>query len=177
VLVIGAGPIGAMHVMLNRIAGAKKIMAADIRQDRLDKISEFGADVAINSSATDLKEAVMQETNGRGADVVITAVSVAEIQAQAVELLATHGRVNFFAGLGKNTRVPIDTNRVHYKGLHLVGTTGSTNSDYFKCLTLVSERRVDLKKLASATFPLAEIKQAFDYAASGEGLKTVITSE
>jgi threonine dehydrogenase-like Zn-dependent dehydrogenase len=117
VLVIGAGPIGAMHVMLNLIAGAKKIMAADIRQDRLDKISEFGADVTINSSATDLTEAVMEETNGRGADVIITAVSVPEIQTQAVELLA------------------------------------------------------------SATFPLAEINQAFDYAASGEGLKTVITSE
>ena len=131
----------------------------------------------LNSSATDLKEAVMQETNGHGADVVITAVSVSEIQAQAVELLATHGRVNFFAGLGKNARVPIDTNRVHYRGLHLVGTTGSTNSDYFKCLTLVAERRVDLNKLASATFPLAEINQAFDYAASGEGLKTLIMSE
>jgi len=133
--------------------------------------------VTINSSVADLKEAVMQETDGRGADVVITAVSVAEVQAQAVELLATHGRVNFFAGLGQNARVPIDTNRVHYRGLHLVGTTGSTNSDYFKCLTLVAEGRVDLKKLASATFPLAEINRAFDYAASGEGLKTVITSE
>jgi len=42
---------------------------------------------------------------------------------------------------------------------------------------LVAERRVDLKKLASATFPLAEINRAFDHAASGEGLKTVITSE
>jgi L-iditol 2-dehydrogenase len=177
VLVIGAGPIGAMHVMLSRIAGARKIMAADIRQDRLDKMAEFGADVTINSATTDLKEAVMRETHGRGADVVITAVSVAEVQAQAVELLATHGRVNFFAGLGKNTRVPMDTNRIHYKGLHLVGTTGSTNSDYFKCLALVGEGRVDLKKLASATFPLAEIKRAFEYAASGQGLKTLITSE
>jgi L-iditol 2-dehydrogenase len=177
VLIIGAGPIGAMHVMLNRIAGARKIMAADIRQDRLDQIREFGADVTINSRYSDLEEAVMRETNGHGADVIITAVSVPEVQTQAVELLATHGRVNFFAGLGKAGRVPIDTNRVHYRGLRLVGTTGSTNADYFKCLTLVAEGRVDLNRLVRARFRLTEINQAFDYAASGEGLKTVISSE
>jgi threonine dehydrogenase-like Zn-dependent dehydrogenase len=176
VLVIGAGPIGAMHVLLNRIAGAKKILLADIRQGRLDQAKPFGADVTINSSEVDLKDAVMQETNGRGADVVITAVSVPDIQAQAIELLATHGRVNFFGGLGKNTLVPIDTNRVHYKGLTLVGTTGSTNSDYYKCLTLVAEGRADLARLVTKTFSLGEIQDAFAYAASGEGLKAMVLS-
>jgi threonine dehydrogenase-like Zn-dependent dehydrogenase len=152
VLVIGAGPIGAMHVLLNRIAGAKKILLADIRQGRLDQAKPFGADV------------------------VITAVSVPDIQAQAIELLATHGRVNFFGGLGKNTLVPIDTNRVHYKGLTLVGTTGSTNSDYYKCLTLVAEGRADLARLVTKTFSLGEIQDAFAYAASGEGLKAMVLS-
>ena len=177
VLVIGAGPIGAMHVMLNRIAGAKKILVADIRQDRLEKIEAFGADETINTSRVDLLEAIMQATGGRGADVVITAVSVPQEQSQAIELLATHGRINFFGGLGENVKVPIDTNRIHYKGLHLMGTTGSTNSDYYKSLTLVADRRVDLAQLASSTFPLGDISAAFDFAASGEGLKTMIVSE
>jgi len=177
VLVIGSGPIGAMHVMLNRIAGAKKILAADIRQDRLDRIAEFGADVAIDTSAVDLREAVIRETGGRGADVVITAVSVPEIQTQAVQLLATHGRVNFFAGLGGSALASIDTNRVHYRGLRLVGTTGSTNSDYFKCQTLVAERRVALHKLVSARFTLDQINAALEYVATGQGLKTLIVYE
>ena len=177
VLVIGAGPIGVMHVMLNRIAGAKKILAADIRRDRLEKIAEFGADVTIDSSQVDLREAVLRETAGRGADVVITAVPVAEIQSLAVQLLATHGRVNFFGGLGGNVSAVIDTNRVHYRGLRLVGTTGSTNSDYFKCQTLVAEKRVDLNRLASDSFKLADINQAFDFAASGRGLKTMIVND
>jgi len=174
VLVIGAGPIGALHVLLNRIAGAKQIMVADIRQTRLDLIKEFGADLTINTSEVPLKDAVMQATGGRGADVVITAVSVPEIQTQAIELLATHGRVNFFGGLGKNVVVPIDTNRVHYRGLRLVGTTGSTNSDYFKCLTLVEEGRAGLRRLVTKTFPLTAINEAFAYAASGEGMKAMI---
>ncbi len=174
VLVIGAGPIGAMHTLLNKIAGAKKVMVADLRQGRLDKVREFGADVLINSSEVNLKEAVMGETGGRGADVVITAVSVPDLQTQAIELLATHGRVNFFGGLGKNVLVPIDTNLVHYKGLRLVGTTGSTNSDYYKCLALVAEGRANLARLVTKTFSLDEINDAFAYAASGEGMKAMV---
>lgn len=177
VLVIGAGPIGALHVALNKIAGAKKVIVADIRQERLDMIRSFGADVTINSQERDLKEAIMQETKGRGVDVVITAASVPALQTLSVELLATHGRVNFFGGLGAHNPVLIDTNLVHYKGLKLVGTTGSTNSDYFKSLTIVSEGRIDMKKLISATYPIDHIGEAFAYAASGEGLKTLIVNK
>jgi L-iditol 2-dehydrogenase len=177
VLIIGAGPIGALHVILNRIAGARKIMAADIRQDRLEKIKDFGADVIINTSLINLKDAVMAETKGRGVDVVITAVSVAEVQAQAVDLLATHGRVNFFAGLGQGVLVPVDTNRVHYKGLRLVGTTGSTNSDYAHCLQLVADGRANLRRLVTQTYPLDEINRAFEYAAAGEGMKAMIVND
>ncbi len=174
VLVIGAGPIGAMHVILNRIAGAKKIIVADIRQNRLDTIKEFGATAIINSTEVDLLEAVMAETNGRGADVVITAASVPQLQTQAVELLATHGRVNFFGGLGKGVQVPIDTNRVHYKGLVLTGSTGSTHSDYFKSLMLIADGRAEVDKLISHRFSLAETNRAFDHALSGDGMKTMI---
>jgi threonine dehydrogenase-like Zn-dependent dehydrogenase len=177
VLVIGAGPIGIMHVMLNKLAGAKKVIAVDIRDDRLETIRTFGADVTINSSEEDLAKAVMRETNGLGADVIITAVSLPDIQAQAVELLATHGRVNFFAGLGKGTLVQVDTNRIHYKGLQLLGTTGSTHSDYFKSLSLVSEGRIRLEKLITATYSLDEIQAAFDYAFSAKGLKATILFE
>ena len=176
VLIIGAGPIGALHVMLNKIAGAKKIIVADIREDRLERMVGFGADVTINSAKIDLRESLMEETDGKGADVIITAVSVPSIQAEAVQLLNTHGRVNFFAGLGKDVVVPIDTNRVHYKGLKLVGTTGSTNSNYFKCLTLIKEGNVDVKKLISATYKLSEIDEAFKYAISAEGMKTLIVN-
>lgn len=177
VLVIGDGPIGALHILLNHIAGAKKILVSGIGQRRLDLIKQFGADVTIDVSQADLKEAVMRETNGRGVDVIITAVSVAEVQAQSIALLATHGRVNFFGGLGKNTLVPIDTNRVHYRGLKLVGTTGSTNSDYYKCLTLVADGRARLRPLVTGTFPLADINRAFEYAMAGEGLKAMILND
>lgn len=174
VLVIGAGPIGAMHVMLNKIAGAKKVIVADIREDRLVAIKNFGADSTIDTSNVSLEEAVLSETNGRGVDVIITAVSNPEIQTQSIGLLATHGRVNFFGGLGQQVLVPIETNRVHYRGLQLLGTTGSTHSDYYKSLMLVAEGRINLGSLISNTFSLGETPNAFEWALSGKGLKTTI---
>ncbi|HTP28541.1 MAG TPA: zinc-dependent dehydrogenase [Anaeromyxobacteraceae bacterium] len=174
VLVIGAGPIGCMHVMLSRVTGAKRILAADIRKDRLEKIAGFGADRTIDLSATDMAQAVMEETGGRGVDVIIATVAVADVLTQSLQVLATHGRVNSFAGFGKDGMVPIDANRLHYRGLRIVGTTGSSNWDYFKCRSLVAEKRVDLRSLVSATFPLADINAAFEYAASGRGLKTMV---
>ena len=176
VLIIGAGPIGACHVMLNRVAGAKSIIVADIRNERLDAIRKFGADITVNSAEKDLRSEIKRITNGRGADVVITAASVMELQVIGVEVLATHGRICFFGGLPKNTLVPLDTNLAHYKGLKLMGTTGSSNSDYYKSLQLVADGRVKVKNLISETFRLPGINTAFSFAFSGQGMKAIVVN-
>ncbi|GAA2140006.1 zinc-dependent dehydrogenase [Arthrobacter humicola] len=177
VLIMGAGPIGACHVMLSKLYGAGKIIVSNNRQPRLDFAASVGADVLVNLTERDLATVVDEETGGRGIDVALTCVSKPEVQAQAVQLLATHGRVNFFAGLGKAQTVPLDTNRVHYQGLTLTGTTGSSNSDYAESLRLVGERRLDLSPLVSQTFTLDDIEKAMAYAGSGQGMKAMILFE
>lgn len=176
VLVIGAGPIGACFVMLSKVRGAKRVIVAERRPERLAEIAKFGADILINSEETDLKSEINRITQGRGVDVVLTAASVPALQSLAVELLATHGRVNFFGGLPKNEPNPIDTNRMHYKGLKAMGTTGSSNLDYYRSMQLVADGRVNLKALVSRTFEISEITPAFNYALSGEGLKTMVVN-
>jgi threonine dehydrogenase-like Zn-dependent dehydrogenase len=175
VLVMGAGPIGTFHILLAKLAGARKVLVSDLAPARLEAAKRSGADVVIDVSTTDLAEAVMAETEGRGADVIVTAVSNAAVQAQAVQLLATHGRVNFFAGLGAGGTVEIDTNRVHYKGLTLTGTTGSSNADYLASLRLVGDRRVALDPLVTGRYPIERIHEALEHAASGSGMKAMVT--
>ena len=174
VLIIGAGPIGTFHLLLAKLAGARKVIVSDLAPARLEAAARHGADVTVNPGETDLAQDVMDETGGRGADVVITAVSSAAIQAQAVQLLATHGRLNFFAGLGSGGTAEIDTNRVHYKGLVLTGTTGSSNADYEASMALVGQRRVDLSPLVTGRFPIERITDAMAHAASGDGMKATI---
>jgi len=175
VLVVGAGPIGAFTVMLARLAGARRILVANRSRGRLDRIAAYGADTLIEVGDRDLVAAVLAETGGRGVDVAITAASSPQVQADAVQLLATHGRVNFFAGLGTGVDVGVDTNRVHYRGLTLTGTTGSSNADYAQALALIGEQRVELSALVTRTFGLDDIADAFAYAASGAGMKAGIT--
>ena len=91
-----------------------------------------------------------------------------------IDLLGTHGRANFFAGLGKGQRVPVDTNRLHYKGIRLTGTTGSSNADYERALGLAGEGRVSFRGVVSRTFGLDQIDAALEHAASGQGMKAMV---
>lgn len=174
VLVIGPGPIGACFVQLARLAGARQVIVAGRRAERLREIERFGAGVLIDASRSDVRAEVMRATGGRGVDVAITAASAPELQPLAIELLARHGRVNFFGGLPKGTRVELDTNRVHYWGLKVLGTTGSSNEDYDRCLRLVADGRIDLASIVSHRYPLEEAAAAFEFAQSGQGMKTLV---
>ena len=175
VLIVGAGPIGACHVMISRIAGAGKIMVADISDARLAEIQKFGADVVINSATTDLKQAVLNLTDGIGADVIITACSVPEIQVLSLELAARCGRINLFGGMPKDKEiVPLNTNLIHYKELQVVATTGSSILDFYQAMRIASSGKIRLADLATGTFGIDQIQQAFEYAASGQGMKAVV---
>lgn len=176
VLVIGPGPIGACFVQLARTWGARRVFVAGRNDARLREIERFGADALVNTTRTDLAAEIGRLTRGRGVDVVVTAASAPELQPLAVELLATHGRVNFFGGLPKGTTVPIDTNHVHYRGLTLTGTTGSSNEDYDRSLRLAAEGQINLRDLVSHRFALPDIARAFETAMSGTAMKTMVVA-
>jgi L-iditol 2-dehydrogenase len=178
VLIIGAGPIGACHVMINKIAGAGKIIVADISPKRLKEIKKFGVDVTIDSNKNDLKEELMKLTDGNGADVIITACSVPEIQTLSLELASRCGRINLFGGMpsGKEI-VPLNTNLIHYNELVVVATTGSSILDFHQALKIASSGKINLGALASKRFSLDEIQEAFDYALTGEGMKTLVVMD
>jgi threonine dehydrogenase-like Zn-dependent dehydrogenase len=164
--------------MINRLAGAAKIIVADVSDARLEEIARLGADVTVNSAKDGLIEAVRKVPNGRGCDVIITACSVPEVQAQALELAAARGRINFFGGLptGKQN-VTLNTNLIHYKELVVLGTTGSSLSDFHNAVEIAASGRLRLGDLATGKFTVEETKNAFQYAASASGMKAVVVME
>ncbi|NLT96844.1 MAG: alcohol dehydrogenase catalytic domain-containing protein [Christensenellaceae bacterium] len=178
VLIVGTGPIGACHVMISRVAGASRIIVAGRTDARLELSLHFGADFTVNTSRTDLGQAVMELTDGVGADVIITACSVPEVQAQALELAARGGRVNFFGGLPRGQEiVPLNTNLIHYKELQVGATTGSSVLDFHQSMRIVASGKLRLADLATGLFRLDQIHQAFDYAAGRQGMKAVVVMD
>lgn len=174
VLVCGAGPIGLLHVLLARSAGARVLVSEPAERRRV-QAAEFGAEVLIDPSSEDLEARVLDATDGLGADVVITAVPVAAVQEQALSLAAIGGRLNFFGGLSRDaSMISIDSNLIHYRELKITGTTANDTDDCRRALELMTSGEVDLRSLVTARFPLAAGTDAFAAAATGQNLKVVI---
>jgi L-iditol 2-dehydrogenase len=175
VLIIGAGPIGIMHLFLARLSGARKVIISEMVEDRLAQALDFGADLAINPSQEDLRAAVLDTTDGRGADAIIVAAPSPEAQEQTLYLAAKGGRINFFGGLpaGKGI-INFNSNLVHYKELAVTGTTGSSTHHFRRTMELLATRRIDLSPLVSARFPLAQIGKALTLAKSKEAFKVAL---
>jgi L-iditol 2-dehydrogenase len=121
----------------------------------------------------DLAAELQKLTGGAGADVIITACPVPEVQTLALELAAVNGRVVFFGGLPKDRAlVPLDTNLIHYRQLMVTGTTRQSLRQFQAVLTLVSDRVLQLEDLVTSTFPLEETEKAIAAMAMATGLKT-----
>lgn len=174
VVILGAGPIGLMHLLLARARGAARILVADVVPRRLETARALGADEAIDPGSQNPADAVSRSTSGRGADVVIVAAPSAEAFRDALTLAGPGGRINFFAGLPKdNPLVTIDANLVHYKELVVTGTTACSTEDCRRALQLVVSGAVNLAPLISARFPVEQAAAAFAAARDRKNLKIV----
>src|SRR5207248_4628285 len=86
---------------------------------------------------------VREFTDGRGADVVLVAAASGRAQEQALEMAAPRGRVSMFAGLPKDApTITLDSNRVHYRELAVVGAAGSTPAHNAAALALIADGQV-----------------------------------
>lgn len=173
VLIIGAGPIGIMHGMLAKMAGAAKVIITDLNENRVSICKEFDP-FFITYAGGELKGFVMEQTQGQGVSVCITACPSPQAQAQALELLAVNGRVNFFGGLpADRSQVTINTNQVHYKQLVLTGSCRASLTQYRKCMKLVQAGVLNIDKIVSATYSIEEYEEAFTAAKEGRNLKNI----
>jgi L-iditol 2-dehydrogenase len=174
VVIIGAGPVGCIHVSLARARGADRIFIADIVEDRLKMAEPFEPDVTINAAETDLVAEVRQLTDGKGADVIVTATPAPVAVVQAVEMARKGGRILIFGGLPKDMCKPgVDMNTVHYNALYLIGTTTFAPRHQRVALRLMASGRIPVDKLVTHRFPLAEFKRGATMALEGKVLKAV----
>ena len=147
VVIYGAGPIGLLHTMLCRAAGAARLIVVDPVPARLHKARELGCDQTFNPLEDNIPARVRDETDGRGADVVITACPISQVQTEAVQLLAPFGRLCLFGGLPTSVGpVPLDTNAIHYGNFIVTGTTGGSVEDYRPRTPIGRRKRVDLTR-------------------------------
>jgi L-iditol 2-dehydrogenase len=135
----------------------------------------MGADRVVDPTSENLKLALNEESQGRGADAIIVAAPVHAAQESALDLAAIGGRINFFGGLPKDRpMIQFDSNAVHYKELVITGTTACSTADCWQATQIVNSGLIDLSDVVSQRFPLKDAVAAFAAAEDRKSLKIVL---
>jgi len=175
VLVMGAGPIGILHLKLAALSGAGSVIVSEPAQDRLERAIQMGANQTVNPEQQDLAEFIKEATGGVGADVILVATPSHQAQESTLQIAAIGGRINFFGGLPKDQpTIRFDSNQVHYKELVVTGTTACSTRDCWRAAQIVNSGLLDLGSLVSKRFPLSLAGEAFMAAEDRKVLKVVI---
>jgi L-iditol 2-dehydrogenase len=175
VLIMGAGPIGCFHIAVAKARGASVIVSEPAEQRR-EVAQRFEPEVIIDPFNEDVVAVVRELTHGLGADIAICANPIASTQTQAVEAVRKAGRVILFGGLPKaSPMTTLDSNKIHYGEIEVVGAFSYHPTTHELAVDLLSRKIIPAEKLITHTLPLAQISEAFEIAASGEGLKVIVT--
>ncbi len=170
VVVIGAGPIGNLHVQLLRTIGAAPIIVTDVSPERL---AMAPADFAVLPNA--LEETVMQATDGRGADIIIESVGNIALYKQAQQLMRKGGHLAVFGLTGAGETLPVDILQTILTETSLKGSVAGMGQDMHDALTLLTYGRIDTAPFLGADYALEDIQAAFDsFAERPQDLKTQI---
>ena len=171
-VVFGAGPIGCIHTRIARgVHGAARVFLVDVNAERLAmSAAAVHPDAVIDASQVDVVAEVMRLTDGRGADVVITATAANITQEQAIAMAARNGRISFFGGLPKtNPTITCDSNLVHYRQLHIHGANGSAPEHNRKALAYIASGQVPVKDLITVRLPLERALGGLRHRGQGAG--------
>lgn len=177
VAVIGCGGVGNAAIAGASRAGARRVIAVDIDDKKLDAAERFGATDTVNSLGTDPVEAVRALTGGHGADVVIDAVGRPETYEQGFYM-------RDLAGTLVQVGVPEPDTRVELPLLDVFSRGGSLRTSWYgDCLPsrdfpvlidLHLSRKLDLDAFVSETVPLEDVESAFARMRRGEVLRSVV---
>ena len=162
VAIIGAGPIGLLHLQTAKKVGAEKTMIIDLVDDRLQVAQELGADETVNAQREEPVETIKRITDGYGADVVIEAIGLPATWEQALKMVRKGGTVLEFGGCPLGTEITVRTELLHYGEATMLGTFHTTPAHFKKALNLIASGTVKVKPLITRHMELDEIKDAFE---------------
>ncbi|WP_204738386.1 zinc-dependent alcohol dehydrogenase [Gluconacetobacter azotocaptans] len=160
VVVLGAGPIGNLHVQMMRLIGAAPIIVVELSPERAKLAAEVGADVVVTDPDR-AQKIVRAHTGGRGADIVIESVGVPALYARAFELIRPGGHVAAFGITGPGAAVSVGICDMILKETSMGGSVAGMGEDVHDALTLLVHDRFHVTPFVSNVVPLTDIQNAF----------------
>jgi len=177
VAVFGAGGIGLNAIQSAVLAGAEKVIAVDLKDNKLAYARQFGATHTVNASAGDPVEQIKALTGGRGVDYALEAVGLPQTIRQAYDALAKCG-IAVVIGISPNkAEVSIPALSLSWEEKILTGTlygSGHFRQDILKLVDLLHAGKLKLGELLTRTYPIDQINEAYDALERGEVARSVV---
>jgi threonine dehydrogenase-like Zn-dependent dehydrogenase len=185
----GAGPMGlaAVDLAIN-YAGCKQVVVTDLNQDRLDYAAGMlspetakakGCElIYCNTSLYEDPTAHLLEISDGGFDDVMVMVPVAALLTMAEKISRFDGCINFFAGPAiHDLQGSLNLYRVHYDGIHLVGTAGSIPEDTVETIELIEQGKINPGVMVSHILGLDAVPETIYAMEKANGAKKVCYNE
>ena len=162
VAVIGIGGVGSSIVQVAHELGARKIIAVDVDDEKLEASIRYGASDVINSRSMDVRRRVLDITGGRGVDVAIEALGFPATFEQALSLLADGGRMVPVGLAAGSQTAAVEINRIVRRGQQICGSYGArTRTDLPIVVDLAARGVLDYRGVVSKRVPLTAAEATY----------------
>lgn len=173
VIILGAGPMGLLHVVLARALGAGPIVVAEPVEVRREAALTAGASVVCGGDSDEIQAVVSEATGGEGCDVVIVSVGLDGLTETALTVAARQSSVNLFAGFPPESSAVVDVNDLHYREVSLTGTQNATPDQFRRTAALLPSLDA-VEKIVSHRFALSQADRAYSSRQDPAVLKTAV---
>lgn len=179
--VFGTGPIGLGCIALMRIAGASKIFAFEIQEERRELAKKFGADYVFNpielqKQGLTSRDVIMDLTNGWGADIQIECAGKPLLTYPNMDkTIACGGRVVNIAHSPDNQHIPVNMAEHMWKAGSVIGSNGHAGDAIFRnAINVIASGRIDYRKMITDRFDLDHSIDAIIEAKKATGGKVIV---
>jgi len=161
VVVFGAGGIGLNIIQAARLSGARKIVAVDLFDDRLELARRCGATETVNGAKVDAWSKISDSFIERGPDVFVDNTGSPEVISRGYDIVDVEGRVLLVGVPDQAAKTTLNTLPLHF-GKCILGTHGGDTEphrDIHRYMNLAADRGLAFEELISDVRPLASINE------------------
>jgi S-(hydroxymethyl)glutathione dehydrogenase/alcohol dehydrogenase len=176
VAVIGCGGVGLSAINGAAIAGAVRIIAVDVVEEKLQLARQFGATEGVNATAVDVVEAIVDMTDG-GVDYAIEALGMKQTCEQAFNMTRRSGTTCIIGMVPEGQKIEIDAAAL-IDDRRLIGSNMGSNAfrvDMPRFVDFYLQGRLNLDALISKRVALEEVNEAYAEMLEGNVARSVIT--